>query len=256
VNQNASGVKRMSRLFRSGLSVIALSLLAWPAAADPVGLKWPQTGGPGTPVYITYSFSNLLDGSFLLATPAELRAATQEAFALWAGHAPLLFVELHDSGPAPSDAPYCAEGHPQIRIGHHNMEDLAHGYYPGDGDGLSGDVHFASGIPWSIGTGHWNFLEAVTHELGHALGLAHELDEIAVMNPWYSTHRFGGLGSAFLFPADVRNLQAVYGAGVGSVQPLDPTSPAPEPATCLMVGAGLAALVRARRRKRRSRGDV
>jgi hypothetical protein len=210
-----------------------------------VGLQWPQAGGAGSPVYITYSYSNLLDGAFLLATPAELRAATEEALGLWAAHAPLHFIEQPDSGPRPEDLSYSADGHPQIRIGHHVMPELAHAYYPGD-DGLAGDVHFASGIPWTIGIGHWNFLEAVTHELGHALGLAHELDEDAIMNPSYPSHRFDGLGSAFLFPGDIRSLQAIYGSGIGSVQPLDPT---PEPATCLLVGAGLAALVHARRRR-------
>ena len=103
-----------------------------------------------------------------------------------------------------------------------------------------------SGVPWTIGDGNWNFLEAITHELGHALGLAHELDEPAIMNPSYPFHRFAGLGTSFLFPADIRAIQSVYGVGSGFTQPL---APAPEPATCLLVGVGVLALCRARYRR-------
>jgi len=222
-------------------------------AAAPIGLQWPQSGGPGADVVITYSYSNLLDGSFLLVTPSELRAATEEALGLWATYAPIHFIEMPDSGPPPSDESYDANGYPQIRIGHHTSSDLAHAYYPGT-DGLSGDVHVDSGIPWTLGDGHWNFLEAITHELGHALGLGHELDEPAIMNPFYPQQRFTTLGSAFLFPNDIAALQQIYGAGHGSVQPLAPT---PEPATILLVGAGLAALARGRggRTRRARRGQ-
>ena len=54
-----------------GLATIVRHLLAAfsyalicvsPAHAD--GFRWPQPGGPGTPVFLTYSFSNLLDGTF------------------------------------------------------------------------------------------------------------------------------------------------------------------------------------------------
>jgi hypothetical protein len=240
-------VKPSAYLFRVGTLSLTLGFLlfARPTAADPVHFdSWsrPDAG----PIYITYSYSNLLEGTFLLISPTELRQATEEALRLWASHAPLHFTERIDSGPAVSDLPYTAGSHPQIRIGHHVSAELAHAYFPGQ-DGLAGDVHVASGVPWSVGMGHWNFLETITHELGHSLGLSHEHVEPAIMNPSYPTHRFGGLGTAHLYPSDIRALQAIYGSGTGSVTPLTAT---PEPATYLLVAGGLALVARTRRRRR------
>jgi hypothetical protein len=220
-------------------------------AADMMGpphTGWPQPDGPGTAVVITYSFSNLLDGSFPSLTLAELRQATVEALQTWAAHAPLQFVERIDSGPAMSDTPYPPGNHPQIRIGHHPMSDLAHAFLPNSGDGLAGDIHLDAGVPWGLAGTKWNFLEAMTHEAGHAVGLGHVDDEPSVMNPFFPQPLFGALGSAFLFPGDIRRLQAIYGGGSGSVQPLAP--PVPEPATVLLVATGLGLVADQHRRRR------
>jgi hypothetical protein len=238
-------VKNISRFPASAALVVVFCALGGTARADSITLGWPQPDGPGTAVRVTYSYSNLLDGTLFLLTPAQLRSATEEALGLWAQSAPLHFIEAPDSGPPPSDNSYPGDTHPQVRIGHHPMSELAHGYDPGDG--LGGDVHFDSGIPWSVGTGHWNFLEAVTHELGHALGLDHEVGQPAIMNAFYPQRRFTHLGSAYLLPADVESLRALYGTGIGSVQPLQPT---PEPTVFLPLTVVLALVARARRRER------
>lgn len=180
-------------------------------------------------VTITYSYSNFLDGGLPGGLSAEdLIAATEEALNLWAANAPLNFVEIADSGPAPSDSFYEAANHPDIRIGHHFIDGrfnvLAHAYFPLEGAGRAGDVHFDSGDTWSLNPGSgFDVIEVMTHELGHSLGLGHEppTGEEAIMNPFYGG-RFSGLGTGFLFEDDIAGIQELYGEGVGSVTPLQP----------------------------------
>lgn len=223
-------------------ALLLAALTAAPAAADSMALPgWPQPGGPGTPLVLTYSYSNLFDGSLAMLTEPELRAATEEALGLWSSHAPLFFVERPDSGPLPADTPYTGNGHPQLRIGHHEMLDLGHAFFPSVADGRAGDVHIDGTLPWTLSAGPWNFLEVITHELGHALGLPHMDDQFSMMNSFFAVPRFGPLGSGFLLPPEIAALQVLYGAGTGAVIPLDPV---PEPATLLLTGTGLALLAR------------
>jgi hypothetical protein len=224
--------------------VVAVGLLltfcvARSTAADPIRLGWPQPGGPGTEVVITYSYSNLLDGSFLLTPSSVLRRATEEALRIWASYAPLHFVERSDFGPAADDRSYPVAGTPDIRIGHHVLDVMAHAFYPDPADGLGGDIHLDSGGPWSVDGRGLDFLQVITHELGHAIGLQHEFDRVAIMNPVH-VPLFQGLGTSYLLPADIEQIRGLYGSGSGSVTP----APMPEPGTFLLVGLGLGALVR------------
>ena len=189
--------------------------------------KWPQSGGVGSAVTITYSYSNLFDGNLGGSlNEAQLRAATEEAFNLWATYAPLNFVEVVDSGPAVSDdTSYLAAGTPNIRIGHHAMDGasgtLAHAYYPSTTYwGIAGDVHMDTGENWKLGAGGGiDFVEVMTHEIGHALGLGHESTNSAIMNPYYGG-RFSGLGTGYLIADDINGIRALYGTGTGSVTSL------------------------------------
>ncbi|MDZ4687138.1 MAG: matrixin family metalloprotease [Planctomycetaceae bacterium] len=186
--------------------------------------KWPQPGGLGTPVPITYSYSNLLDGS-LSVSNVQLKAAVEEALSVWAAEAPLIFTEIPDTGPLPTDAEssYPAGITPNLRFGHHTMDGasgvLAHAYFPSSvTDGLPGDLHFDSAENWDIAPspGKIDFLEVALHEIGHTLGLGHQNPPpTAIMNPFYG-ERFSGLGSAFLFQDDIDGIKSIYVTGAPS----------------------------------------
>ena len=183
------------------------------------GARWPQPGGRGSPVEITYSYSNLLDGGMTGVTTTELQNAVEEALELWASVAPLEFVEVTDSGSPVNDNSYPASGEPNLRFGHHEFDGsgsvLAHAYFPLSTStaGLSGDLHFDNGESWDIepGPGKIDFLEVCVHELGHSLGLNHQNPpRQAIMNPYYG-ERFLGPGTAFLFRDDRRGITRIYG---------------------------------------------
>jgi hypothetical protein len=245
------------------------------------GNQWPQPGGKGTPITLTYSFQNMFDGALKMPNgqplPASLiRGSIEEALRLWSSVAPINFVEV------PDDGLYYGNGstqYGQIRYRHIylNGTDPAVGdpvakaqtYYP-PGNGVEGDIEFDDGDAWQqVGTLHQpDILGAAIHETGHALGLAHatgiipgqywsypvsdgnggtitHLEPMGNANMFWIFTRYSGLGTGQLFPDDIAGIQAIYGVGQGSL-----TSLVPEPASWLMVVSmtAIAVLFLSRRR--------
>ena len=176
------------------------------------GGKWSQPGGLGNVVNITYSYSNLLDGSIVGISNSDIKTAIEEAFGVWSSVAPLNFTEVEDSS-----------GNSQIRIGQEYIDGrsgtLAFAYFP-----TNGDIRFDNGENWNRSL----FLETAVHEIGHSLGLDHESGTSAIMNPTIQ-NRYNGLGTAFLYQDDINGIRSIYGSGNGSVNPLVSTPPTPTP---------------------------
>ncbi|MEX2307228.1 MAG: matrixin family metalloprotease [Pirellulales bacterium] len=228
------------------LLLLAISLDSQPAVAFVAsGGKWPQPGGQGTPVTITYSYQNMFDGALKMPNgqplPATLiRESIEEAFGVWASYAPLTFVEAPDDGLAYSQG---STQFGQIRFRHVfiNGPDppppappvaKARAYFPFAGGSIAGDVEFDHGDPWQqAGTLPVpDILGATIHELGHSLGLGHT--SIPQANMYRIFTRYSGLGTGALHQDDINGIQFVYGAGQGGVIPL---ATVPEPATLALL---------------------
>ena len=186
---------------------------------DPI-FRWVQPNGIGSDITLTYSYDNLLDGGIKgEITESELKDAVEESFELWAQYAPLNFVEVIDTGRKSQSNPDAAD----IRIGHRKIDGSGGALgeakltYFGD---LAAEVNFDSRDKWAT---EWtesafDFLAVAVHEIGHTLGLNHESDKDAIMQP-FATDIYSGLGSAFLYSDDIEGIQTLYGKGQGSVEP-------------------------------------
>jgi hypothetical protein len=206
------------------------------------GGKWPQPGGFGTNVTITYSYENLFDGGLKMPggqpLPATLiRKSIEEALGLWASAAPLTFVEVVDDGLTYNQG---STQFGQIRFRHTYINGpdppppalpiaKAQAYFPCCGGLFAGDVEFDNSDRWQeVGTLPVpDILGAAIHELGHSLGLGHT--DIAQANMYWIFTRYSGLGTGALHPDDIAGIRAVYGPGSGGVVPLP--RPIPEPAS-------------------------
>merc|ERR1719369_99751 len=81
---------------------------------------------------------------------------------------------------------------------------LAHAYFPRYG----GDVHMDDSETWTENSHKGtNFLQTLTHEIGHSLGLSHSRVSASVMAPFYR-----GWDPAFkLHSDDIQGIQSLYG---------------------------------------------
>lgn len=214
----------------------------------PIFSTWPQPGGPGSPITLTYSYSNLLDGSIINSAtgqpfaPEILRGAFEAAFRDYSAVLPISFVEVVDHGPLPETGQYDPTGLADIRIGQvpHIDDANAYAYFPGDAsNGLAGDIVFNTGrfgFDWSLVF----FYSVAQHELGHSLGMGHAVEDSAQFLAQANQQAPYNGPVIPLTSQQVQALQAAYGAGTGTVTPL---AAIPEPSTWAMLGAGLLLLL-------------
>ncbi|MGD9636326.1 MAG: matrixin family metalloprotease, partial [Pirellulales bacterium] len=243
-------------LFLAAVFLPAAPLHAYVVA----GSKWPQAGGLGSPITLTYSFENMFDGGLLMPNGQPLpntliRDSIEEAMGLWASVVPISFVEVNDNG-LPYGDPLATYGDIRFRHVYINGPDppppglpiaKAQAYFPSGGV-YAGDVEYDHSDRWQeVGTQPIpDILGATIHELGHSLGLNHT--DVQPANMYWIFTRFSGPGTGQLFPDDIAGMQSIYGTGRGVVVSL-----VPEPGTAVMgVAAMLIAICRRRRANRRS----
>ena len=192
--------------------------------------RWQQPNGKGSPITITYSFTNLFDGGIDGSiTNPQMKSAIEEALELWAQYAPIEFVEVKDTGEKTRNNPDGAD----MRFGHENLGGrggtLGRASLQFFGD-LATKIAFDNRDTWGTDqTSSTNdFLAVAVHEIGHALGLRHESAQASIMRPTIRDV-YDGLGSAFLYNDDINGIRALYGSGRGSVSPRSGGNPSPGP---------------------------
>ena len=239
---------------KSLVCVALCALLAVPASASAyeLGTTIPGKWGPpayGTAATVTWSVMGSGVSCELVITGCSTQALgaflpggyldqIQLAFDAWSKVAGLTFKQVADDGAA-FDAPTTASG--DIRIGAHTLDGplrtLALSYFPPvNSRSGAGDIFLDTAENWTIGFDGPGFdiFQVVSHEIGHAIGLAHVTGVAALMNPIYSED-FRGLQAD-----DIAGARFLYG----------PPPPIPEPSTLLLFAAGLAGVAVQRRQVR------
>uniref|UniRef100_A0A673MJM1 Collagenase 3-like n=1 Tax=Sinocyclocheilus rhinocerous TaxID=307959 RepID=A0A673MJM1_9TELE len=135
----------------------------------------------------------------------EVDATITNAFQLYSDIIPLDFKQIY-SGTADIMILFKAGYHGDFYPFDGPTGVLAHANAPGPEQG--GDTHFDEDERWTLSSRDINLLLVAAHEFGHALGLEHSNDPLALMYPTYQYINTNG----YTLPRDDRlGVQALYG---------------------------------------------
>ncbi|XP_066506328.1 collagenase 3-like [Hoplias malabaricus] len=194
-------------------------------------MKKPRCGVPDVSAYVAtganYKWNtNLVTYRILNYTPdmsqTEVDNSIERAFQVWADVTPLKFNRIY-SGEADIMISFGVREHGDFYPFDGPNNFLAHAFPPSPG--IGGDTHFDDdeSFTFSSSSGYNLFLVAA-HEFGHALGLDHSRDPVALMYPNYS---FRDVETFVLPQDDVSGIQSIYGPN--TEKPDDPEKPKPTP---------------------------
>ncbi|XP_063807592.1 stromelysin-1-like [Pseudophryne corroboree] len=162
-------------------------------------------------------------------TNSDVDYAIAQALRLWSEVTPLSFRQSY-SGDADIMISFDYKDHGDFFPFDGPLGVLAHAFAPGQA--IGGDAHFDEAETWTLGRQGTNLFLVALHELGHALGLEHSKNKLAIMYPTLQDNTFVSPPSFKLFSDDVAGIQALYGARKPSVpkpNPIPTRKPQPKP---------------------------
>lgn len=145
-----------------------------------------------------------------------------EAFEAWSEYADISFTRSTTRGEKPDIMIYFIHNDPVYNMhdmffGHVKcmfaMDDgvLGHAFFP-NSEQDTVEIHMNAEISWGRKPPDYNLLPALTHEIGHALGLRHSNYSDALMYPPYKE-------DAALTRDDIVGIQSLYGPATGKLSP-------------------------------------
>jgi hypothetical protein len=184
------------------------------------GNSWPH------PQLITISF--MPDGTQLTgSTQSNLFATLNARFGsasvwqniilraaqVWAQQTNINFAVVADNGTAEGGGSY-QQGDPgmgDIRLGGYNFgtSTLAAANFPPpvNNYSIAGDIEFNTGQPWNNNGQNYDLFTVASHEIGHALGLAHSSISYATMFTYYNRVK------SSLYSDDISGIRSIYSGG-------------------------------------------
>jgi len=156
------------------------------------GSRWGKT----TLSYRVTRYSRKMSG-------ALVNADVRRAFGFWSAETNLKFF-YKERGDADIEIGFFTFNHGDGDAFDGSGGTLAHAYFPRYG----GDVHMDDSETWTENSRQGtNFLQTLTHEIGHSLGLSHSRVSASVMAPFYR----GWDPNFKLHSDDIRGIQSLYG---------------------------------------------